>query len=310
MSNLRNLRSIKQELTNKEFTNVKNGKLTETALINISNNSTLVFETAKNNLNRFEEITKNPMLANNSNELLMALQQREIIILYDKSGSMTSSDNDPRQDSTLNNSNWTRWDSAKIAITSILELALSFDMNNTIDIMAFPGNKNNNIFSFGQYIFNINQIKNIFEIEEIFRNTFPQDTTPLAEALTYLRKNKLDMLLEEKQSFTVVIMTDGIPNNENNVKEFFANLIKDHKLYDEKNKYLAAFSFVQIGNDNSASKFLESLDDNMINYLRQKNISPVDIIDTKKDNFIFGTDEYKSLDWKGPFALFYDAIFD
>jgi hypothetical protein len=317
MSNLRKLRKsstneVKNELITNNYTNLENGKLSDTALTNISNTSNQIVEYAVNNQTRFEEISSNPKLANNKEEMLIVLQQREIIILYDKSGSMGSIDNDPTKDSTLNsNNNWTRWDSAKIAITAIMELALSFDKNNEIDIMAFPGSKKSNVFSFGKYSFNINKIKNISEIEKIFRDTYPSDTTPLGEALTYLRQNKLDALLKEKQPFTVIIMTDGTPDNQENVKEFFAKLIKDYKLNTEQNKHLAAFSFVQIGDDDNASQFLESLDDDMATYLKKKGINtPVDIIDTKKDNFIFGTDKFKNSNWKGPFALFWDAIFD
>ena len=56
----------------------------------------------------------------------------------------------------------------------------------------------------------------------------------------------------------------------------------------------------------SAVKFLEDLDDNLIRELRVN----VDIVDTKEDNFLFGTGRYSGEEGVGPFALFWDALYD
>ena len=36
----------------------------------------------------------------------------------------------------------------------------------------------------------------------------------------------------------------------------------------------------------------------------------VDIVDTKEDNFLFGTGKFRKQEGIGPFALFWDALYD
>ncbi|MCP3922495.1 MAG: hypothetical protein GY714_07920, partial [Desulfobacterales bacterium] len=90
------------------------------------------------------------------------------------------------------------------------------------------------------------------------------------------------------------------------VKSFFTKVIRNNNLESKGRETLAAFSFVRMGDDQGARKFLQDLDDNLI---RETGIR-VDIVDTKEDNFLFGTGIYKGKEGVGPFALFWDALFD
>ena len=103
-----------------------------------------------------------------------------------------------------------------------------------------------------------------------------------------------------------MILTDGAPNDTRKVKKFFKKLIKNHNLEDYGRETLAAFSFVRMGDDSGASRFLQDLDDNLI---RETGVK-VDIVDTKEDNFLFGTGRYKGYSSVGPFAMFWDALYD
>lgn len=243
---------------------------------------------------RYTSIAVNPSLAQNDNEALGALQSREIFLLIDQSGSMSNDDADPRSDRfTPSEPNWTLWDSARVAAEGLAEVALALDKNGEVPVYFFHGAKT------------VQSIvaKTVPDITQAFKNQHPSGGTPLAKALNVLYKDHLKELLKKGQPFTVVTLTDGVPDDKSDVKKFFKAIVKKYKLASPEKKYLAAFSFIQMGDSKSAEKFLTDLDDNM---------SPsigVDIIDTKKDNFIFGTDPKCAQDC-GPLAIFRDAIFD
>jgi len=297
-----------QKLLQKDFTTLKNGKQSEESLDLITTSSNAALIEFENNPQRFNVLVSNPTLAKTNEEKIGIMSAREIILLIDKSASMDSSDFNPQINTiSQKQQKWTLWDSARVATESILEVALAMDSNHKIDVTTFPAISENWLAVNNDY--KLYETGSIVDIQKIFENK-PGGSTPLAEALNSIRKQKLETLLNDNIPFTVVIMTDGIPDNENNVKQFFLNLVRDYRLYENGREYLAAFSFVQMGDNLCATKFLSELDDNMRNYYIKNNVTPVDIIDTKKDNFLFGTDEFENSDWKGPFALLYDAIFD
>jgi hypothetical protein len=321
-----------QKLLKKDdLAEMDHGKPSQTALRNIeesSNNALVVFE---KNPERYQELVENPKLASTNDEKVGIMGSREIFILVDRSGSMGGSDTNPQ----LSNADiqkygsswslfgggskssssasaqqqqpqqpWTLWDSARVATESIMELSLAMDKDHKLDVMMFPPQDVNYVTT--PYRFSIMETTQIADVQALFKRNRPGGSTPLAEALEYLRTAKLDALLGQGLPFTVIIMTDGTPDNTQNVREFFVNLVNKYDLAVKGREYLAAFSFVQMGDDMSATRFLEELDDSM----PSKYCAPVDIIDTKKDNFLFGTGEYSAATWKGPFALLHDAIFD
>jgi uncharacterized protein YegL len=292
---------------NKDLVVLNNGKQSEESLELITKSSNAAFIEFENNPDRYKMLVSNPTLAKNNEEKIGIMSAREIILLIDKSGSMSGLDVNPQINTKLQKQQkWTLWDSARVATESILEVSLAMDSNHKIDVTTFPAISEKGI-ALGTY--KLYETGKIADIQNIFQNQ-PGGSTPLAEALNSVRTQKLETLLNDNIPFTVIVMTDGVPDNEDNVKNFFLKLVRDYRLYENGREYLAAFSFVQMGNNPTATKFLTDLDDNMTNFYKQNNIKYVDIIDTKKDNFLFGTDEFENSNWKGPFALLHDAVFD
>lgn len=199
---------------------------------------------------------------------------RQYVLLIDKSGSMSWPDRDGR----------TRWDSAQKATEALIPAVFKHDVDKSIPVYVFDS----------ETIF-VGECTDVSQVCEIFSNYGPGTTTNLSGALeqameTYLGKNRVNYELVPGTTF--IVLLDGGADSPDRVLKVL------RKFADPKNGYIqhhtqAAVSFVQIADDESATKFLEILDD----------LSPLDIVDTKKDDIIFsGTG--------GVEKLLHDAIFD
>lgn len=273
-----------------KYGNTENGKMRQSDLEELAVEVVSSQQAMSNE--HYIEVVADPQKAKNDNERLAALSAREIFILVDRSGSMGVSDNNPTGQSSRK---WTRWDSARVAAESIVELALCLDKDNKVEITLWSGSG-----------YKTKEITKINEISKLFSKNSPSGGTPLAGALEDVYNRRLKSLLNKSEPFTVLVLTDGAPNNTSKVKKFFKKIIKNHNLEQYGRETLAAFSFVRMGDDPGAIQFLEDLDDNLI---REMNVN-VDIVDTKEDNFLFGTGKYKYDSFVGPFAIFWDALYD
>lgn len=280
-----------------KFGTTDKGKVPQSQLNGIKNEIQTTL--GKMDQSHYEDIVANPELAINDEERLAALSAREIFILVDRSGSMNAPDENPS--GAKSHYNWTRWDSARVAAESISELAIALDADNTIDIMLWDGDK------YGRLNYIYETMTDVGQINKYFTNNKPErGSTPLTEALDRVYQDRLKSLLQKSEPFTVVILTDGAPNNRNTAKNFFKKVIKENNLEAPGRETLAAFSFVRMGDDDGAIAFLEDLDDNLIKQLKIN----VDIVDTKEDNFLFGTGKFQGMEGIGPLAVFWDALYD
>ena len=268
----------------------------------------------------YEDIVKDPQLARNDQERIAGLSAREVFILVDRSGSMNADDENPttpskaqgygqqqsmgygqQQSMGSGSSRWSRWDSARVAAESIAELSLTLDQDGKVDIMLWDGDR------YGSLQHRYESMTNVSDIRRFFENNRPQrGSTPLAEALEEVYNTHLAGLLRKSEPFTCIILTDGQPNDPAKVKSLFKRIISENNLEQPGRETLAAFSFVRMGDDLGAINFLQDLDDNLIQQLRVN----VDIVDTKEDNFLFGTGSFAGKEGIGPFALFWDALYD
>jgi len=280
----------------KKYGTTQNGKMPE----QLRNDMASEIEFAQRNMTdqHYEDIIADPQKARNDQERLASLSAREVFILVDRSGSMTTKDENPT--GARVQGKWTRWNSAKVAAEGIAEVALSLDSDNNVEIMLWDGDR------YGQLRSVYETMRNVGDISDYFDNNPPYGTTPLAKALDEIYKKRLKGLLQKGEPFTCIILTDGAPDDRNGVKDFFRKVVQENALETHGRETLAAFSFVRMGDDRGAAEFLENLDDNLI---RDTGIG-VDIVDTKEDNFLFGTGKYKGKEGVGPFALFWDAIYD
>ncbi len=272
------------------------GKLTPAALDQIKEAA----DTGKASLTQseYEDIVADPQKAKTDTQRVAGLSAREMILLVDKSGSMEKPDDNPTGGPATN---WTRWDSARIAAESLSELMLSLDQDGSVDMMFWEGDANQKL----KYV--EGQMTGCGDIQRMFKEHLPKrGGTPLHLALEHIYQTKLQGLLKRGEPFTTVILTDGEPDDLAAVKQFFKKVIRDNNLESPGRETLAAFSFVRMGDDTKAMQFLEDLDDNLIKELGVT----VDIVDTKEDNFLFGTGKYKGKEGVGPFALLWDALYD
>ena len=241
----------------------------------------------------YAEVVRNPSTARNDQERLAGLAARQVFILVDRSGSMQFRDSNPTDP---NKWHWTRWDSARVATESLAEVALSMDADNKVDIMLWDGDITGQLRAVHKTV----SSSSIADLSRWFDYNEPFGTTPLASALDEMYRRRFQRLLQDDEPFTCVILTDGVPNNVNAVKRFFRRLIRENNLEQEDRHMLAAFSFVRVGDEFGAIRFMQDLDNFLIR----------DVVDTKTDEFLFGKGVYEGQDGVGPFALLWETIYD
>lgn len=98
------------------------------------------------------------------------------------------------------------------------------------------------------------------KVAEIFKNNSPSGSTNLHTVLedvfnNYLSRKKKG---EQKEGESVFIMTDGVPDSEPAVAEAICRFTK--KL-DSANEF--SITFIQVGDDAAATKYLKKLDDDL-----------------------------------------------
>ena len=175
--------------------------------------------TAQSNMSQqhYEDVVLDPQQARNDQERLAGLSAREVFILVDRSGSMNHPDDNP---TGARSGNWTRWDSSRVAAESITELALNLDKDGKVDVMLWDGD------GYSQLQHKYESMTNVGMVKQFFENNRPQrGSTPLAKALEEVYSSHLRRLLQNSEPFTVIVLTDGQPNDPNGVKQFFKKVI-------------------------------------------------------------------------------------
>jgi len=179
------------------------------------------------------------------------LENRDYTLLIDKSGSMAHGDV-PNFKS--------RWDAVKETTQAIANKLHSLDPDGIT------------LYTFGS---NFKRYDNVTPdaVDRVFNENEPMGSTALHLALQDVadkfkaRKAKG----ETKNGETVVVVTDGAPDNQQAV----ANVISNTTKWLEHDKELV-FTFFQIGQDPGARAFLKRLDDDL-----QREGAKFDIVDTK-----------------------------
>ncbi|MTJ49217.1 VWA domain-containing protein [Dolichospermum sp. UHCC 0259] len=167
------------------------------------------------------------------------LENRDYTLIIDKSGSMATPDQKGGR---------TRWATAQESTLALASKCEQFDPDG-ITIYLFSG-------KFKRYE-NVTSAK----VTQIFTENDPSGTTDLAGVL----KHATDDYLQRKTSGTtkpngetILVVTDGEPDDRKAVMkviiEVSRRLDKDEEL---------AISFIQVGNDPQATRFLKILDDDL-----------------------------------------------
>jgi uncharacterized protein with von Willebrand factor type A (vWA) domain len=179
------------------------------------------------------------------------LEERDYTLIIDKSGSMSTPDQP---------GNRTRWQAAQESTLALARKCEQFDPDG-ITVYLFSGR-------FKRYD-NVTSDK----VDQIFRENDPSGTTDLAGVL----KDATDSYLKRKKSGEtkpngeiILVITDGEPDDR---KAVMRVIIEASRQIDRDEEL--AISLIQVGKDQTATKFLKVLDDEL-----QNAGAKFDIVDT------------------------------
>ncbi|MBD2094317.1 VWA domain-containing protein [Trichocoleus sp. FACHB-591] len=166
------------------------------------------------------------------------MKDRDYTLIIDKSGSMSTPDQRGGR---------TRWAEVQESTLALARKCEQFDPDGiTVYLFSSRFKRYDNVTS--------------AKVDQLFLENDPSGTTNLASVLhdatnSYLQRKQAK---QTKQGETILVITDGEPDDRRAVIEVIVNasrqLDRDEEL---------AISFIQVGNDSQASKFLKSLDDQM-----------------------------------------------
>lgn len=157
----------------------------------------------------------------------------DFIILVDKSGSMG--------ERSTSMEGKTRWQEAQEFTESFARYAEQTD-DDGITVITFAGHPT------------VYDGVKADKVHEVFTNCQPGGSTNLAPALEEAFKKKFSA----NKKALIMVITDGAANDESHVKDSIIAAANKLNADDE-----IGIQFVQIGNDPSAAKFLNDLDDNL-----------------------------------------------
>lgn len=172
-------------------------------------------------------------------EQLARLKNRDYVVLIDKSGSMSTPDCQ---------NGWSRWKAASEATQAIANRANEYDPDG---ITVVP-------FSSG---YNTYENTTPDRVAKVFENEEPIGSTNTTAAL----QSVFDSYLAQKKAGTAkangvmcIVVTDGQPDDEQSLARAISNFTK--KL-DSREEF--GLSFIQVGKDQHAAKYLNRLDSHL-----------------------------------------------
>jgi len=167
------------------------------------------------------------------------LQNRDYTLILDKSGSMSTTDQPAGR---------SRWQEVQESTLALARKCEQFDPNG-ITVYVFSGR-------FKRYD-NVTAAK----VEQIFLENDPVGTTNLAAVLqdafnSYFQRKGAGQAATEGE--TILVVTDGEPDDRKAVMEVIVTASRKMERDEE-----LAVSFIQVGNDPQATRFLQALDEQL-----------------------------------------------
>jgi uncharacterized protein with von Willebrand factor type A (vWA) domain len=168
------------------------------------------------------------------------MKNRDYTLIIDKSGSMSTADQP---------GGMTRWVAAQESTLALARKCEQFDPDG-ITIYTFSSR-------FKRYD-NVTSSK----VEQVFLENDPIGLTDLAgvlkDAINNYFQRKAAGEMAQKEGETILVITDGEPNDQRAVIEVIIQATQKMDRDEE-----LAISFIQVGNDPSAREFLKALDDKL-----------------------------------------------
>ncbi|AFZ31779.1 von Willebrand factor type A [Gloeocapsa sp. PCC 7428] len=165
------------------------------------------------------------------------MQDRDYTLIIDKSGSMSTPDQAGGK---------SRWEIAQESTLALARKCEQFDPDG-ITVYVFSG-------KFKRYD-DVTSSK----VTQVFQENDPAGTTNLAIVLQDAIKNYFQRKAAGKtkpQGETILVVTDGEPDDRRAVFEVIINATQQMERDEE-----LAISFIQVGSDPQATKFLKAIDD-------------------------------------------------
>mmetsp|Transcript_48309 Transcript_48309/g.80307 ORF Transcript_48309/g.80307 Transcript_48309/m.80307 type:complete len:228 (+) Transcript_48309:48-731(+) len=179
------------------------------------------------------------------------LHNRDYTLIIDKSGSMSTTDVGGKA----------RWDVMQEAAMALARKIDTLDPDG-ITVYLFAG-------SFKRFD-NVKPVK----VEQIFKENEPSGSTDLAKVLEHALENYFQRKRKgqtKANGETILVVTDGAPDDQMAVVQ---TIITATKTIDRDEEL--AISFIQVGRDESARRYLQLLDDDLVSAGAK-----FDIVDTK-----------------------------
>jgi len=167
------------------------------------------------------------------------LEERDYTLIIDKSGSMATPDQKGGR---------SRWVAAQESTFALANKCEQFDPDG-ITLYVFSGR-------FKRYE-NVTSAK----VSQIFQENEPSGTTDLARVLQDATENYFQRKINNQTKLngeTVLVITDGEPDDRKAVMKV---IIETSRKMDRDEEF--AISFIQVGNDPHATRFLKVLDDDL-----------------------------------------------
>lgn len=167
------------------------------------------------------------------------MQDRDYTLIIDKSGSMSTPDQVGGK---------SRWEIAQESTLALARKCEQFDPDG-ITVYVFSG-------KFKRYD-DVTSSK----VTQVFQENDPAGTTNLAIVLQDAIKNYFQRKAAGKtkpQGETILVVTDGEPDDRRAVFEVIINATRQMERDEE-----LAISFIQVGSDLQATKFLKAIDDQL-----------------------------------------------
>lgn len=167
------------------------------------------------------------------------LKDRDYYVVIDKSGSMSETDTPTGK---------SRWDYCQESTQALSKKLNEYDPDG-ITVVPFSG----------QHKFYMNTTPD--KVKDVFKENWPSGSTNLAGALEacfdeYRTEKKKGT--QKKNGLMIVVVTDGVPDDENAVARSIVNFTKAIDHDDE-----CGISFLQVGKDVHAKEYLKRLDDHL-----------------------------------------------
>lgn len=167
------------------------------------------------------------------------MKNRDYTLIIDKSGSMSTPDQRGGR---------SRWEEAKESTLALARKCEQFDPDG-ITVYLFSSR-------FRRYD-NVTASK----VEQIFQENDPAGSTNLTMVLTdatnnYFQRKKAGKIQTEGE--TILVITDGEPDDRRSVIDIIIETTRRLERDEE-----LAISFIQVGSDSGATKFLKALDDQL-----------------------------------------------